>query len=398
MWTLVLHLLFAFAFALEPIPLSERAELDVSGEVQVQGGALQTARPDGSPVSTVQLRALAGAGLRFTPFVRVSVALGTTFTGGQSPPPGATVPFYLPEALITLGNGQLWQLHLGRSPWKLGDGLLVDPGELAPMPRAFDGLRLFLTPGRTTLQLLGGAEVGPSAQHGPLGWTGRSLFGAWMDHGLGPHQWSAYYLGNHDPRVPTTEGTTSELRHTAGGAWQHTGALTARTEAMVQWGQRQGMRLFAWGAAGQLEARLAERLRPTFLLAAGASSGHQGGDTLTVFRAPFPTPRHLGATTRLGPQNSMGTNAGVRLHPHPSVVVELNARALWRTSLQDSLYDMAGQPYPAPGLGRFTGTGQSLFAAWFPSPHLTLSVFVDAFQPAQGPSVWLATTTMAVRL
>ncbi len=380
----------AIASAMEPVASGEHVELEFGAE-----GRAVYARVDNpdfgrlpeDPTGAMLMRASGWADGRLGPHVGLRLQLDTATQVGRD---GGAIPLdvdavHVQRAVLDIGQGAV-SLRLGRDLWKLGNGLLVDDRQGPNVRRAFDGGWLAVHTDVVRVDSFVGAEVqaAPGAFDN-LPTTGQLLWGTWVerDGGLPGTVHTVYYLGATREEVAYLSVSGDEVRHSFGTGWHGvTPRLQFDLDVLGQVGRVDARRIAAWGVAGEAGLPLEVAGAPMPFTAWGVASGDGAGGALGTFRAPFPAVQQLGTVAQLAPSNTFGGNVGLRLFPHPMVMVQGVVRGLWRTRTTDAIYAIPGFPSRAPSTdSRFVGMSEGVVAMWTPVPRVELGGFFDAFHP-----------------
>lgn len=298
-----------------------------------------------------------------------------------------------------LADGGLF-VRAGRQELRYGVGRLVDVRDGPTLRRVFDAVLMRATQKPLTTDIFLAREVlnspgafDDSSAGGALLWGGymRIAPGEFADKGG-----DVYYLGTQKEDIVYASATGRERRHSIGARiWHRIGRGRSDIEFTYQFGSLRGppdpdgasndLGIASWGIAADVAYRVSDnRYAPDIVVGAGWTSGDRNpdDDKLHTYRSPFPDLRFAGATTRLAPGNSYGTNVGLAWSLAKQSRVMVLSRTFWRSSLVDAVYSPAGNPQRvADSDARFIGVGGAAMALWRPTPYTDLSLMAEFFRP-----------------
>lgn len=351
------------------------------------------------------LRAMAHTNLRLGSHFRAFAQFKSTHEagrdGGPTPVDVDRLDLHQGFAEFSLGDPRRtdrtsFSVRTGRQELAYGAGRLVDVRDGPAVRRSFDTVLARLASPILVVDALFGLEVPVNpGVFDDVGEQRPRLWGTYLRSTpgtLGRFGLDAYYLGVAQGSLVYVAGPGTELRHSIGGRWwsaapqlRHDVEFTAQRGRFVGTAQTPDAKIRAWGLAGSLAyAFTPDGWRPEVSVSTGVTSGDTSSEdgTLETFRSPFPNLRFAGATTRLGPSNIYGANAGFGVSPVPGVRLALTGRTFWRTSTADAVYSPVGFPQRASASNAaFVGGNAGLFGAWFPNEYVTVYGMAEVFQP-----------------
>lgn len=206
-----------------------------------------------------------------------------------------------------------------------------------------------------------------------------------------------FYIGFNDETATYEQGTGEETRHTLGSRFFGTlGNWKWNPEAHLQFGRFADDDILAWAVAFETRYTFADLpLKPFIGLRANAISGDEDPDdgALNTFNAMFPKAKYFGELGLIGPSNL--------LNLHPIVGVDLGRGwslhgaivFFWRESLEDGVYNNAGNLLRASGdsRARYIGTQSEVVLQWSPARGIDILAAYSVFEPGRfieetGPS------------
>jgi hypothetical protein len=156
-----------------------------------------------------------------------------------------------------------------------------------------------------------------------------------------------YYLGDYRSQAPYFSGVESEVRHTFG----------SRT----------------YGKIGDFDF--------DFERGWHSQPVSSGGRTIGTFNALFPRGNYFSEPSPIGEQNIVALHPQINWYPTPKLGLWFTPILYWRQSMDDGIYNFAGDPLSGggPDSGRYVGTELFFQADYQVSEQLKISLAYDHF-------------------
>ncbi len=325
---------------------------------------------------------------------RVFVQLGSSLENGRDggPRPGIDQSLlYLNQAFIDYSPSEALTVRVGRQLVSLGSTRLFAIGAGLNVQQPFDGARVMLHVDHWSLDLL---ALRPTQIHEdyfrsePNPQT--ETWGLYATHPvpLVPKlNFDLYYIGFDRKSWRYAEGTGREQRETFGSRlWQQSPAWAWDWELTAQTGRFGSNNIRAWATGYHVSHRfVAARGTPRAEIDGGITSGdHQPHDhTLATFNPLFPNGSYLSESLLIGPYNLDIIRPKLEVNVNRKLTFSLNGEFLWRQSLVDGIYNIAGI-LTHPGLAsqrRYVGWQIQTGLNYSFTRHLTGGVTYEHFFP-----------------
>jgi len=335
----------------------------------------------------------AHADLRATPSFRVFGELQSSLEDFRNggPRPTDRDDLDLHQAFFDMrvpwrNNGSL-TLRAGRQELSYGSQRLISVREGPNNRRAFDAVRLLTIWGEWRAD----AWVGQPVE------TDRGFFDNqrvrdmtfWGGYITGPIRavpgLSAdfYYLGLSRDDAEFARGTADEERHSLGARlFGKRGALDWNFEFIGQFGTFGDADILAWTAASETGWTLDNAsLQPRFFLRADIVSGDRGRSKLGTLNPLFPKGAYFNEASLIGPLNLMDLQPSVELKLSEALTFSTSCDFVWRESVDDGVYDVAGELQVPPGANRsrYVGAFPTASLTWKAARHLELQLGYVAY-------------------
>ena len=360
-------------------------------------------RPPGDN-SYVQLRGIVHADVHPTPNLRLFVAVQAATTEGRVGGPRPSVDrdqLDLLEGFVEWRSsifdqtmrGPAAVLRIGRQQLDFGAGRLVSSREGpitqgANVLQGFDGARFV---GRRNGWRVDVFAAKPTDTRNGVfndGWADRQgVWGVYATHGGPPGAPApgidAYYIGTTRPNAPFFSGVADETRHSVGlRAFRQSTPFAYDLEAIYQFGSFGNRRIAAWALTGEAAYTFQKTAwSPQLGVRVGADSGGGATGANKTFYVPFPRGAYFGNLSAIGPENTLGVEGALTLHPTQKLTVTGGTFFFWRTSRADGVYNLAGFPLlPPTNDERYIGYQPVFQVSWQATPHLVLNAAYETFQ------------------
>jgi Alginate export len=189
---------------------------------------------------------------------------------------------------------------------------------------------------------------------------------------------NAYYFGLNQEGVDRNQLAGREQRHTVGARlFDRVGSWDYDIEGTFQWGSFGTGDIQAWRIAfdgGFHMTSLPFHPRPHFQIDVMSGDRRQGDQNIESFNPLYPKAHYFGLIGLLGPVNL--------INMHPSIDFQLTEKLrattkvdfFWRQSINDGVYNGAGEQFLSPGASKATYVGSEVQAeiAWELSRHMLL--------------------------
>jgi hypothetical protein len=174
------------------------------------------------------------------------------------------------------------------------------------------------------------------------------------------------------------QSTHNERRRSIGtrifgapGAWDY------NFELVYQWGSFGPGDIEAWTAASDSGYTFAVvPTHPRFGLRANVTSGDRNpaNPDLETFNPLFPRGSYFGEASLIGPQNHMDLHPMLELHVLDNLQFTGEWDFFWRTSADDAIYRVSGDPLVSGSTSRerYVGSQGSATITWQPERHLEI--------------------------
>lgn len=369
-----------------PLTADRGAWLSLGGEARqrldsVDQGQLGLGAAD--HYETAQTRLYLHADAHLGPSLRVFGQLSYADEGGRRPrdrsfdESGPDVQ----QLFVDLTPSPALRLRIGRQELPLGDQRLSEVRETYDLRRSFDGIRVDLAAGRSTLTLFEADPVlnAPDAfdDRRQSGETFRGVYLATplqrMAGGL-----DLFWLGRDRQRSVYTDGVAAERRETFGGRLHGApGAFDYNLYLVGQTGRFGAAPIRAW--AGSLDAGWTAQAWPWtprlgLRLDVASGDARKGDGRTGSFDAPYPNTSYLSTSSAYWPGNAWSVFPLVSFHPRPTVGFSVGGQVMGRMSDQDGFYYSAQNPLAlVPGDHGVMMKQVYLRARWQPTRNWTLS-------------------------
>jgi Alginate export len=288
------------------------------------------------------------------------------------------------EGVFGSAGGQL-RFRGGRQPLTLGAARLVSTRDNTNVRRAFDGLRVTWTRGRSQVD---GFHLEPVSPHDgefdDRPDPGHRFWGLYwtLDRASPRHSgFDVYYLGL---RASGSRG--NERRHTVGArSFGVAGSRDWNVEAAGQWGELGDSRIRAWTLswdAGYTFSSL--QFSPRVGLKADLISGDNdpGDGKWGTFNPLFPKLSYFSDANVTTPANLIDVQPTWSLSLAKGLRLSGSWNVLWRYSREDAFYLPPMKPVTIDeSAGRYLGQQWSTAIEWQPLSHLTFAASGVAFRP-----------------
>jgi hypothetical protein len=212
------------------------------------------------------------------------------------------------------------------------------------------------------------------------------LAGPWFSKSTGLN---FYYLGDYRSQAPYFSGVEPEVRHTFGSrAYGKIGDFDFDFEGGWQTGYFGPAVISAWFNSGEIGYSFSNLFgKPHLALKADIFSGNHsqpvssGGRTIGTFNALFPRGNYFSEPSPIGEQNIIALHPQINWYPTPKLGLWFTPILYWRQSVDDGIYNFAGDPLSrgGPDSGRYVGTELFFQADYQVSEQLKLSLAYDHF-------------------
>lgn len=284
--------------------------------------------------------------------------------------------------------------RFGRQELLLGRERLVGPSDWNNARRAFEGTRLMLARGATTLDFLLLRPVLVRSSAGNRADSATALRGLVLGGRAGETGWQGYLLHLEQDSVEFAGVVGTHRRITAGaradGALPRLGvvALGWDAEGAVQRGTLGAERIHAWFGVGEATAQLPDLpWRPSLTAGVELASGDAaaGDGRAGTFHQLFPSAHsHGGQADVVGRQNARELRIAVAATPVAPLAVRLSAHRFDRLRAADAVYAKSGAPLRAEDAApNDLGTELDLSATWQIGRHLRLLAGAAHFAPGR---------------
>ena len=369
-----------------PLTADRDAWLTLGGEVRQRMDTIdhgQLGLGAASEYPTAQTRLYLHADAHLGRVVRVFGQLSYADEGGRRPLDRAfdeSAPD-VQQLFVDLTPTPALRLRLGRQELPLGDQRLSEVRETYDLRRSFDGVRVDLTVGRSTLTAFRAGLVanGPDA-FDDRRQPGEIFQGVYLARpiertvgGL-----DLFWLERERTRSVYTDGVGPERRETFGarlhgapGAWDYNLYLVGQT------GRFGAAPIRAWAASLDAGWTAKDRLwTPRLGLRVDVASGdaRKGDGRMGSFDAPYPNTSYLSTSSAYWPGNAWSVFPLVSFHPRETVGFSVGGQVMGRMSGQDGFYYSAQNPVAlVPGQSGVMMKQIYLRARWQPTRNWTLS-------------------------
>jgi hypothetical protein len=217
---------------------------------------------------------------------------------------------------------------------------------------------------------------------------GRDFWGVYATRPLsGGANLDVYYLGLNRDGAHFAQGTANELRHSAGGrAWGKHGRFDYDVEPLVQWGSFGDGDIRAWAVESDTGWALAKAPpSPRLGLRANATSGDRdpSNPDLETFNPLFPRGIYHQIVGLNGHVNFMDLQPTLSIPLGKRLTVTPDWDFIWRESLHDGVYGVAGNLLRPPGgsRARYVGSQASVVTIFRMNRHVTFVQIVTRAFP-----------------
>jgi hypothetical protein len=313
---------------------------------------------------------------------------------------------------LPLGTGTAFTLRGGRQLLSYGSERLIGLRYGPNVLRAFDGIKGFVEAGEWRAEAFYfrpvAADVGEfddETDNTQAVWSlyaTRSLsFGKKTGIDL-------YYIGYDNDRAAFNQGNGNERRHTVGARFfGQAGAWEWNWEAFYQFGDFDGGNIRAWSVASDIGYTFKALLfTPHLGLKANIISGDDDphDSDLQTFNALFPKGKYFGELSLLGPYNLINLHPSIGFDFGGGWKLEGAAPFYWRESLDDGIYDVAGNLLRGDGgsHARYIGVQAEVVLTYEHSRNLDFLIAYSQFHPGAfiadtGPSRTVHFTSWEMR-
>ena len=283
--------------------------------------------------------------------------------------------------------------RIGRQQLDFGAGRLLSSregplGQGANVLQGFDGVRTIFR--QNDWRLDGFATKPVGSRPGVLndGWLkDQGAWGVYASRSGPPGSpipgTDFYYIGTTRPDAVFSSGIADETRHSVGTrAFQQGTPFSYDLEAIYQFGDFGNRSISAWALTGEASYTFEKMTwSPQPGIRVGADSGGGKSGELRTFYVPFPRGAYFGNLSAIGPENTLGVEGVLAMHPTRTLTLKAGAYFFWRTSLNDGVYGLPGFPLAPPiNRGRYIGYQPIFQASWEANPHLTINAAYETFQ------------------
>ena len=338
-------------------------------------------------------RYLVHADLHATPYFRVFGQLQSSLedfrNGGPRPTDRDDLDLHQAffDAVIPLHGGDAMTLRAGRQEMAYGSQRLVSVRESPNNRLAFDAVRVLTRFDEWRADAWVGQPVEIDTGIFDDQRINETTF--WGGYVTNPLPFVSglnvdlYYIGLSRQDATFSRGTADELRHSLGTRlFGKHGSLDWNFEFVGQFGSFGRDDILAWTAASDTGWTFADAPgKPRVFLRADIASGDHGGSTFGTFNPLFPRGSYFNEAALIGPQNLMDLQPGVEFVLAKNLKLTTSCDFVWRESLDDGVYGVAGNVQVRPGASRarFVGTFPSVSLTWQAGRHLNLTLNYVAY-------------------
>ena len=345
-------------------------------------------------------RLLLTGDFHFGPHIRTFVQLGDELETGRRPGPQPTdvdrgdLAQGFVEIDLPLGVDSNLNLRSGRQEMAFGSSRLVDIREGPNIHQSFDGIRGWVSAGKSRLDAFWTRPVvNKQAWFDDEGDPTQQFFGAYGTTAVGivpGLSADLYYLQLDRDRAPLDAGVANDRRRTVGTRLFGTaGALDYNFEAIYQSGEFGARKIGAFALFSDTGYTLTQaEARPRLAWKADVVSGgdSRGKGTLATFYPLFPKNNYFNEANIQTPMNYIDFYPYAQIQPRRDLAFMVGTDFLWRESIRDSFYQPPGLPVIAGDANskRFLGEAFNLQCEWQATPNLDVNAalvhfFVDGF-------------------
>lgn len=187
---------------------------------------------------------------------------------------------------------------------------------------------------------------------------------------------NAYYFGLNREGAARNQLTGLELRHTVGARVFHrVGSWDYDIEGTFQWGSFGNGDIRAWRIAfdgGYHLSALPFRPRPHFQVDVMSGDRSVGDQNIETFNPLFPKLHYFGLIAVIGPANLINIHPSIDFQLTEKIKATTKVDFFWRQSVNDGLYNAAGEQFLSPGASKATYVGSEVQAeiAWQLNRHI----------------------------
>jgi len=294
-----------------------------------------------------------------------------------------------------LVRGTSVSARVGRQEMLLGRERLVGPADWSNARRAFEGTRVMLARGATTLDVVLFRPVLVRSSAGNRADSATALRGLVLGRRGGAlRSWQGYVLHFEQDSIQFAGVAGSHRRVTVGaradGALPRLGpvAFGWDAEGALQRGTLGSERIHAWFGVGELTGRLPDLpWRPSLSAGVELASGDAavGDGRAGTFHQLFPSAHsHGGQADVIGRQNARELRLSAAATPVAPLAVRLSAHRFDRFRASDAVYGKSGAPLrTGDAATNDLGTEIDLSATWQLGRHLRLLAGAAHFAPGR---------------
>ncbi|MDB5384867.1 MAG: hypothetical protein JWM11_513 [Planctomycetaceae bacterium] len=291
------------------------------------------------------------------------------------------------------GENDSITVRVGRQEMTYGSGRLIDVREGPNLRRSFDGAKILIRSGETSVDgwwskpvrnRVGVFDDDPNPD--------KSFWGIYATRPapiLPEGNVDLYYLGFENRDAVYNQGSGYELRHSLGTRlWGNPVPWEYNLEYIWQFGTFGAGNINAWSAAHAVRYNFYDTpLKPRFGIRADIASGDNNPNSrnLQTFNPLFPSGVYFNLANPVGPSNMIDLHPVLDLHFGEQVTVTTDWDFFWRESLNDGAYRLSGSLLrPAGGSdARFVGNSPSVTLIWSATRHLSFVASYVHFFPGQ---------------